>query len=210
MAPSHQLVSRTYIGLVVSVGSLVLVQSAFDLIRHPIGLGLAVLAALTLISASARLAIPSMQGAIVSTSISDTFTITGALIFGPAAGIAIGALDAAVMSYTMSRLPSGRSALRLMFNTASLAIAVWVPSNVFFLIAGTPASGVGNVTSARLLIALGAFACVYFFVNTGLVALAVALDRKLPVIPFWRERQSPAASPSCGASETSISRRSAC
>ena len=187
MATSLHLVSRTYFGLVVGVGSLILAQSAVDLVRHPMEVGFYVLAVLTIISGSARLAIPSSKGPAASTSISDTFTITGALVFGPSAGIAIAALDGAVMSYTMSRSTSGRSALRLLFNTTAPAIALGVASNVFFRLAGAPAPSVGDATSARLLIALGAFACLYFILNTGLVAVAVALEREVPVIRFWRE-----------------------
>jgi putative nucleotidyltransferase with HDIG domain len=190
MAPSLQLLRRTYFGLVISIGSLILLQSAYDLIRNPIPIGLYVLAALTIISGSARLAIPSMKGAVASTSISDTFIITGALVFGPAAGIAIAELDGLVMSYTLppaASSPSGRSALRLLFNITAPAIAVWLPANVFLLLAGAPASSFDGLTTGRLLIGLGAFACLYFIVNTGLVAMAVAIERHVPVIAFWRE-----------------------
>ena len=181
MAPHLQRLGPTYYGLVVSVGTLVIAYSASDLVRNPIEVGFYVLAALTVISASARLTIPSMKGALVSTSISDTFIITGALVFGPAAGTAIAALDAAIMSYTLSRSPAGWSPRRMLFNVTALAIAVWLPAKVFRLLA------VDGATAATLLLALGAFASLYFIINTGLIALAVGLERGFPVVTFWRE-----------------------
>ena len=181
MAPHLQRLGPTYYGLVVSVGTLVIAYSASDLVRNPIEVGFYVLAALTVISASARLTIPSMKGALVSTSISDTFIITSALVFGPAAGTAIAALDAAIMSYTLSRSPAGWSPRRMLFNVTALAIAVWLPAKVFRLLA------VDGATAATLLLALGAFASLYFIINTGLIALAVGLERGFPVVTFWRE-----------------------
>lgn len=181
LALSLRPVSRAYYGAVVLAGALIMAASALQLVRGPLNWGFYVLAALTIISASARLTIPSIRGATASTSISDTFIITAALVFGPSAGTAVAVLDAGVMSYTLSRSPSGWSPRRMLFNVTALAIAIWVPANVFRLLAGVPA-GAGS-----LVIALFAFASLYFVLNTGLVAVAVGLERGVSPVAFWRE-----------------------
>src|SRR5437764_191295 len=80
---------------VIGAGTVVLALSLRQLIADPVGPSWFMLAGLTMLTGWATL---RMRAVPVSFSISDTFTITAALLFGPAAGAAIVALDALVIS----------------------------------------------------------------------------------------------------------------
>jgi putative nucleotidyltransferase with HDIG domain len=171
-----------YLSLVVGAGTAILVDSAFELIQNPVDMRWYVLAGLTIVSGLWRLTIESLP---VSTSTSDTFTITAALIFGPAAGTAIAAVDAVAMSLRLR--PQHRSMRRLLFNVTALAVAIWVPTKVFFLLAGSRGFSIEGAANLGLLGALAVFACLYFIMNTGLVAIAIAIEHRASVITIWRE-----------------------
>jgi putative nucleotidyltransferase with HDIG domain len=181
MATSLLLLARNRLGLVVAAGVATLAYSTWDLIEHPVGSGWYILVGLTIISGSARLTIPSVP---VSTSISDTFTITAALMFGPSAGAVIVALDAAVLSYRLPR--PARSPVRLLFNLTAAATALWIPAKAFELLVGGGPVGADEAVH-QFLIGLPVFAGLYFVTNTGLVAVAVAYERQESVIRTWRE-----------------------
>ena len=73
-----------------------------------------VLVILTLISGSAVLKIPAVP---VNFSISDVFTLTSAVVFGPAAGTALVAIDSLVLSGCLIR--TGLSLERILFNATA-------------------------------------------------------------------------------------------
>src|SRR5919109_2357717 len=74
---------RVYLTLVMVSGTAVLCLSAVDVIARPPGVLWFVLAALTLVSGTATFRMPGFP---VSFALADTFTISAALLFGPAAG----------------------------------------------------------------------------------------------------------------------------
>ena len=90
-----------------------------------------VLAVLTLFSGSAVLKIP---GAPANFSISDVFTLTAAVAFGPAAGTVIVALDSLAISARLRR--AGLPGERILFNAAAPPLAMWVSAQVFFVTSG--------------------------------------------------------------------------
>jgi len=62
----------------------------------------------------------------ISFSISDTFTIAAALLFGPAAGTVVVVIDALVMSLRIARGGASGMTVRVVFNAASTALAMWL------------------------------------------------------------------------------------
>src|SRR5215208_7034236 len=83
------------------------------------------LAALTLLSASVTIKLPSVPATI---SISETFVFTAVLIFGPSAGAVIVALD----GFLISIWPNRRKELhRVAFNIAAPALSIWVSAHVY-------------------------------------------------------------------------------
>src|SRR6266508_4358366 len=111
------LARRVYLGAVMAPGALVLGWSAVELISRPPGPLWLVLAALTVVSGAVTVRLPGFP---ISFSLSDTFTIMAALLFGPAAGALLVALDGLVLSwrFRISTPTLGRVA----FNVTSLAL----------------------------------------------------------------------------------------
>ena len=90
---------RGYVSVVVLAGMLVLGHSIYSLYAEPISWNWFVLALLTLLTGSATVKLPSVPATI---SISETFVFTSALLYGPAAGTLTVALDALVISLSLS------------------------------------------------------------------------------------------------------------
>ena len=177
--------AAVYVSGISLVGAAVLAYSIADLIRHPAKPEWLIFVALTIVSGWATLRSPSL---LISFSISDTFSISSALLFGPSAGAVTAALDGLVLSYRM--LTSRRSADRVVFNMAALAVATWMAAQVFFALAGDrpPLHQPGD--GLRLLALLTIFGVVDFGLNTGIVATAVGLAQRRPILGFWREHFS--------------------
>ena len=121
-----------YIAGIIALGAVVVLCGVHDLRINPVGMEWAALLALTVVSGWATLRIPAT---LISFSISDTFSIAAALLFGPAAGAITAAIDGLVCSYRMSI--SRRTADRVLFNMVAPAIATWVAATVFFGLAGS-------------------------------------------------------------------------
>ena len=178
--PPHGL-AAIYVSAVTLAGFLLIAMSVWRLSASTVGVGWYVLVALTIISSSATL---RMSAVPVSFSVSDVFTMTAALLFGPAAGTVAVAIDCLVISSRLAR----RELLwrRALFNATAPALAMWVAAHVFFRLAGVgPLAGhpgaIGGVLGA-----LAAFAAAYFILNTGLIAAAVAWEQGAPVLVVWR------------------------
>src|SRR3954471_17954878 len=88
------------------------------------------LAALTLLSASVTIKLPSVPATI---SISETFVFTAVLIFGPSAGAVIVALD----GFLISIWPNRRKEFhRVAFNVTAPALSIWLSAKVYYLFPG--------------------------------------------------------------------------
>jgi len=181
-------VRLTFYGSVVTAGGGVLLLSIRELMWQPVGSFWFVLVAFTLVSGWSTL---RMRAVPVSFSISDTFTMAAALLFGPAAGTVIVVIDALVMSLRVARVNRrGMSIARAAFNATATALAMWLAAHAFFAVSPTGpfASQPGRIRDVVGPLAL--FAAVYFLLNTGFVAVAVAHERRTPVVAVWREHFS--------------------
>src|SRR5438132_1046713 len=103
--------AKAYLFSIIAAGVAIAGHSAYDLIRHPVGPEWLILVGLTVVSGWATPRIPAMP---ISFSISDTFNITAAVLFGPSAGAITAALDGLVLSARMEN--STRSLDRVLFN----------------------------------------------------------------------------------------------
>src|SRR3954468_20889806 len=120
-APNFSRVGRTYLWVVIVAGLAVVAASLKDLYVEPIGRQWFILAALTLISGSATVRLPSTYASI---STSETFVFTAVLLYGPAAGTVVVVLDALVISFWVSKRQDEPH--RAMFNLAAPALSVWL------------------------------------------------------------------------------------
>ena len=81
---------KLYVLTIFGLGAIVIARSLYELQIDPVSSQWLILAGLTLVSGSATLRLPTIPATI---SISETFVFTAVLLFGPAAGTLIVALD---------------------------------------------------------------------------------------------------------------------
>ncbi len=167
---------------VISAGVFIVGVSSWELINQPLSPAFVVLLLLTVLAGWLALRVPSMP---ISFSISDTFSTAAALLVGPAAGAITAAVDGLMLSFRMQS--SARTTGRLLFNLAAPAIAVWLAAKVFFALAGPTVLTFGTYRVPRLLVLLLVFSAVNFGLSTGLVAAAVALEKRASPFAVWRE-----------------------
>src|SRR5206468_12034468 len=122
---------RVYLWSVIAFGLAVIGSSIIALYRHPIEYQWFIIAALTLVSGSATVRLPSTYASI---SISETFVFTAVLLYGPAAGTVIVALDGLVGSFWISK--RHREIHRALFNMSAPAVSAWLSAHLFFTVAG--------------------------------------------------------------------------
>jgi putative nucleotidyltransferase with HDIG domain len=176
---------QSYLGGVFVAGGTVLAVSVLHLAEYPVGAMWLVLAGLTVVTGWAKLQMP---GVLASFSISDTFTMTAALLYGPAAAAVIVSLDGLVIS---AGLKKDRDWPRkAAFNATAPALAMWLAATLFFAVAGLPPLSQELPPLADLVVPLAVFAAAYFALNTGIVAVAVALSQRVSVKGLWREHFS--------------------
>jgi putative nucleotidyltransferase with HDIG domain len=134
---------------------------------------------LALAAGSFALKVPGVSA---NLSISDTFFITSALLFGPAPATLTIALDSLVISW--NRRPTVD---RLLFNLTSPALSLWVATQVFFALTQTkPLYDLTTPPTAAIIAPLACLALVYYLLNSGLLAAVVALDKGVAILALWR------------------------
>ncbi len=175
-----------YLGTVIAAGAMVLFASALQIIQEfpgPLWLVLVVMTCLTGWSAA------RMPGFPISLSMSDAFTIAAALLFGPGAGALTVACDGLIGSGGLSR--ARRTWSRILFNVTAPALSLWLASHLFFQASGSKPLVDNAGTFDALVIPLTLFAIVYFLLNTGFVAGAIAIGRDASLPGVWRRHFLP-------------------
>ena len=170
---------RAYLTTVAAAGAVALVYSLLTALRSPLPLAWLALGGLALVLGCFRLRFASVSANI---SIDDTFLISTALLFGPApATLSIG-VGACVLCWRRKR-----PLRQLTFNTASLALSMWTSASTFFALAGVEPLAIGQAPITPLVLPLLALTAVYFVMNSGLTAVAIALDSRLPAVEVWKK-----------------------
>ena len=171
---------KVYLWSVIGAGFLVLGASIYQLVTEPISPQWFILAALTLISGSATVRLPSSSASI---SISETFVFTAVLLYGPAAGTVIVGLDGLVISFWISKRYDEPH--RALFNMSAPAVSAWVSANLFFRVAHIKPLVLGPSTTDAILPGLVLFALTYFALNSWLITFVIALERRLDPVKIW-------------------------
>ena len=164
------------------LGAGIALASLADVGTRPVPPEWVALLILTAVAGWATLRVPEMP---ISFSISDTFSIVAALVVGPSAGALTAALDGLVLSFRMSR--TRRALHRVLFNIACPVIATWTAAQLFSALAGSSPLMQGSLGTLRLFALVSVFGAVNFSVLTGMVAVAVAFERRKPVLAIWKE-----------------------
>jgi len=181
MAHVVSVFARPYVFTVVCAGCVVLALSTWELWTARLPVQWWALVAATLISGSAVLKIPRVP---VNFSISDVFTLTSAVVFGPSAGTVMVAIDSLAISARLSR--KGLPLERVLFNAAAPPAAMWLSARMFFRWSGIQPLYIQELGLEVVGPWLLVFAGLYFFLNTFAIAGAVALNQRGNAVAIWR------------------------
>ena len=174
--------AAVYVWTVVIIGALVVVGSVAQLVVEPPPIGFLTLAAATIVASLATLRMASIPA---SFSISEVFTFAVALLYGPAAATVAVALDSLAITSRLAR--KNIEPRRALFNATAPALSMWVAAHALYAavdvtkLAGDPRGFI------ELLAPLAASASIYFLIDTGFVARAVAFERGATLWDTWRD-----------------------
>jgi diguanylate cyclase (GGDEF)-like protein/putative nucleotidyltransferase with HDIG domain len=170
---------RAYVSAVVIVGLGTIAYCIHALSVNPIGTQWFTLAALTLLTGSFTVKVPSINAHI---SVSETFVFASVLLFGPAAGAMTVLLECLVINFWIKH---GRPVHRILFNITAPAIAIWISGSVFFLISDIELYSIKETPLHTLFLPLVVFTTLYFLLNSSLVAIALGLETQESPFQIW-------------------------
>jgi diguanylate cyclase (GGDEF)-like protein/PAS domain S-box-containing protein len=167
--------------LVIVTGGLTCALSLALLQPAQLGLRFVLVTILTLAFGSRVVVqIPRVKGQI---SVSDIFIFLALLLFGGEAAILLAAADACFSTCTRR---VAKTMLTAAFNTAVYVLSTFVTVWVLRLFFGDPL-GLPLGDQSRYIIAVCVMALVQYVLNSGLVAIGVALKAGHPVWQMWRQ-----------------------
>ena len=170
--------ARLYLTVVMALGTLAIADAIISLIRTPVEPDWLVLAALTLLTGSFGIKVPSLNARI---SVSEAFVIAAVLSFGPDVATVIVALDSLILT-TWSRKPN-RSPVRAFFNVAAAAVAISTATRILEWI--VPVSPAASLPLDQLLLPVAALAISYFLTNSWLIAVALGYELAESATVIW-------------------------
>ena len=171
--------ARIYLAVVIGLGTVAIGLSVSELIEHPVGADWLILAALTLLTGSFSIKVPSVDARI---SVSEAFVFAGVLLFGSHVATLVVALDSLVLT-SWIRGP-GRSPLRALFNMTAGALAISCATRLFAW--WLPVYPAASADVDVLLLPVFGLAVSYFAINSWLIALALAFERREAPQTIWR------------------------
>lgn len=170
-----------YIRGVQGAGLAVLAAGAVYTASHPPNWVWIALTTLTAVTGAYAVRIP---GVVVRLSVSEPIVFLSTLLFGPFPGTLTAAVDALVMTL---RLPQRlRTPHRILFNVGAIAVSVLPSSLLYFRLAGLDSSNPAYGALDTFVAPLYVFALSVFVLNSGLVAVAVAVERGVSAFDVWK------------------------
>ncbi|MFN2491532.1 MAG: diguanylate cyclase [Pyrinomonadaceae bacterium] len=137
----------------------------------------AVLALITVVIGSRiTIKIPGARGQI---SVSDTFVFLAILLFGVEAAVVLAAVEALCSSMRFTR-----KNYVLFYNVGVMAVSTFVTASTLHLL--FPAINLSGDYSPNLIVALCVMALIQYVLNSGLIAVSVALSANQSVWFSWR------------------------
>ena len=163
-----------HVGAVIVCGFGAIAAAVYPLVSAPPALTTLVFAALGVIAGLCAVKIPGVNARV---SASDTFFIASAMLFGPASGMAGLAINSTVLS-----VRRGYGMQRILFNATQPALSLGVATLVYQLLGGSPLQN----APTHEIIPLAALTAIYFGLNSGLLAVAIALESDTPLFGVWK------------------------
>ena len=167
-----------YVASVIALGAVVIVASLYELFTASPPAEWMVFTVLGLAAGACAVKIPGMNALV---SASDTFFISSAMLFGPGPAILSVATDAATLAWRRGHKPA-----QLLFNATAPSVSLYVATHVFQTLTGHQSLYSPSLSLASLILPLSAMTAVYFGLNSGLTAIAIALESGASLFTVWR------------------------
>lgn len=177
--------SHLFVPAVSAAGLLVVGHCISTIARQPLDPQWLALAALTLLTGSFTIKIPSVSAHL---SVSEAFVFASVLLFGTSVATITVALEILIIIRAGVRT---RDPLRILFNVSAAALSIWLSSMAFFAIARIEPLSQHETPLPSLILPLAFLATSYFILNSGMVAIALAIERKQSAIAIWRSNFLP-------------------
>jgi hypothetical protein len=169
-----------YMWLVVACGAVVGVYSVCALNPAVLDFRLLLLTFVTvLIGARVAIQIPRISGQI---TVADTVIFLTLIVYGGEPAILLAALEGACSSLRISRKP-----VTILFNSAMLAVSMFVTVRVLRSCFGSTEQLLHGAYSPALIAAVCVMALVQYIVNSSLAATAQALKTDRPIWQTWHK-----------------------
>src|SRR5258705_1900208 len=165
-----------HVGAVIVFGLAAITSAVYVLVVSPPAWNTLAFAALGLGAGLCAVKIPGVNARV---SASDTFFIASAMMFGPASAMAALTINSAVLCWRR-----GYTVQRLLFNATQPALSLGVATWVFQQLGGYPLDQSQHLT--QTILALTALTAVYFGLNSGLLAVAIALESNTKIAVVWK------------------------
>jgi putative nucleotidyltransferase with HDIG domain len=177
-ASSRRVLTR-YVACVIACGAAAIGVSALQLPSTPQPFEW-ILFALAGVLAGDRFSvkIPGVQARV---SVSDTFLLTLAVLFGPAPATVVMAIDSAILSWRR-----GYPWTRLLFNVTGPPLSLFAAAHAFMLLSSVTPESVSTVPIPTLIVPVAGTALGWFVLNSSLTAVAVALESGGNPLAVWR------------------------
>ena len=170
---------QVYVIAVGTAGAAVVAFSITALQQSEVPLQMAVFALLTLAADRFTLPVPSIHARL---SVSEIFSFTSVLLFGPEPAAVTLALDALLIARRQ-----GHTAAQTFFNFGNLPLSISCAGTIFFAASGLQPLFTAATTQGGLVLPLVLMTTAYFAVNSGLTAAAIALEARRSPFAVWRE-----------------------
>lgn len=169
-----------FLWVVIACGIIAFVHSALNVDFTQFDSRFVVLIAVALLLTS-RITIPIPRFS-SQISVSDTFVFLVLLLYGGAAAVFVGALEAFISSLRFSKRP-----LIVAFNWASAAVSILITSTVLELIFGSVVTLRMKPITGTFVAAICTMALTHYASNSGIVAIGGALKTNQPIWQTWRK-----------------------
>src|SRR5687767_5561837 len=169
-----------FLWVVTGAGTLLFLYSASQLNFHQLDSGFVILVAMTLVlSSQISVPIPRFSSQI---SVSDTFVFLLLLLYGGAAAVTVGAIEAFLSSLRFAKKPR-----IVVFNFGSSAVSIFITSTVLQLAFGDIIALRTAPMTATFLAAICTMALTHYLCNSGIVGICAAFKTDQPIWQTWRK-----------------------
>jgi signal transduction histidine kinase/ActR/RegA family two-component response regulator len=169
-----------FLWVIIACGLLAFVSSALQVDFAQFNSRFAVMIGVALLLTS-RITIPIPRFS-SQISVSDTFVFLVLLLYGGAAAVVVGAMEAFISSLRFSRRP-----IIVAFNWASAAVSILITSTVLESIFGSVVLLRTKPITHTFVAAICTMALTHYVSNSGIVAIGGALKADEPIWQTWRK-----------------------